>query len=60
MEPRIRVEEPVHRICSWCEKTISGGEGAALVSHGICRECRADLEAELWPVACGGEVTHGE
>ncbi len=37
-------------VCAWCQRVLSGGDDDAPVSHGICANCRADVEFERLPL----------
>jgi hypothetical protein len=44
------------RICAWCGKKTGEVEGD-LISHSICDECSAMLDAEIDNYVKGGEQT---
>ena len=30
-------------ICAWCGKVLVPADGAIIVSHGICKECKREV-----------------
>ena len=37
---------PLRVVCAWCQKVLQEGAPEALVSHSICPDCLATLNAE--------------